>query len=360
MLDELQRKTDHCNSKVVGCSICGNLFVSKYVLKSHIKKIHESISSTCNICHKEYKSLYHHVRFTHDKIQRKKDHCKNRMVSCSLCGNLFVDKYVLKNHINKIHNGITSTCPICHKEFKALYSHIRFTHDKIKNYECSYCKKKFLGQTPMNKHVKSVHLEEKTDCLDCKRSFSITYLRTHIKEFHEGIKKPCLQCGKKFGKNLSTHISQVHNNESTKCPDCGKAFSISNLNKHIKVVHNQLKKFCFLCNKEFAYSSLSLHNRRMHKFGMSVDYVTTKGPNPKLKKKNQEEFKQIKKEEIIPLDVKVEGNQDIDKGDIYEEDIDEEDIKKWQTDIVAKEDSKIKKLEQQDWAWSEPFTVTSL
>ena len=96
---------------------------------------------------------------------------------------------------------------------------------------------------------------------------------------------------------------------------------------------------------------------------MSVDYVTTKGPNPKLKKKNQEEFKQIKKEEIIPLNVKEEGNQDIDKGDIYEEDIDEEDSKKWQTDIEVKEVNKIKKLEQQDsheWAWSEPFTVTSL
>ena len=94
---------------------------------------------------------------------------------------------------------------------------------------------------------------------------------------------------------------------------------------------------------------------------MSVDYVTTKGPNSKLKKENHEEFKQIKKEEIIPLDVKEEGNQDIDKGDIYEEDIGEEDCKKWQTDIVAKEDSKIKKLEQKDsheWAWSEPFTVT--
>ena len=376
VLDELQEKKDECKNKVVGCSPCGKTFVNKYVLKNHIKKIHESISSTCSICHKEYKSLYHHIRFTHDKIQKKKDPCKSKVVGCSQCGKQIVDKYVLKNHIKKIHNGITSTCPICHKEFKALYSHLRFTHDKIKNYEFSYCKKKFLGHRPLTKHVQSVHLEEKTNCPECKKSFSFNYLRTHIKEFHKGIKKPCPQCGKEFGiSNQPRHIRQVHNNESTKCPDCGKAITISNLNKHINSVHNQVKKFCDLCKKEFAYSSFWLHNKRMHKFGMPVDYVTTKCSKPKLKKGNQEEVDQIMKEEINPWGVKEEVNEDIDGKDIEEiettplavkeegnEDIDEEDIEELElvdpTIEVTKEEYRLEKQGSQRWTWSEPFTFT--
>ena len=94
----------------------------------------------------------------------------------------------------------------------------------------------------------------------------------------------------------------------------------------------------------------------MHKLGKPVGYVPTKGNNLKIKKENQEEFNQIKKEEITPLGVKEEGNKDI-----GEEDIDGEELKLVDPAIqVAKEDSKINRLEKQDsheWTWSEPFTL---
>ena len=250
--------------------------------------------------------------------------------------------------------NITSTCSICHKEYRSLYHHMRFTHDKIKNYECSHCKKKFLGQNVMNKHVQSVHLEKKTNCPDCKRDFSINYLRTHIKEFHGcgAVKKPCSQCGKKFGiSNLVRHIRQVHNNESITCPDCGKAIAYSNLKKHMKAVHNQLTQLCNLCNKKIPYSSFSYHKIKVHSVAMAVDYVTTKDPKQKLKKWNLEEFDQTMKELNTLQGLNEEGNEeDFEEFEVVHPNIE-----------GTKEDSRKYRLDKQAslaWTWSEPFTIT--
>ena len=78
---------------------------------------------------------------------------------------------------------------------------------------------------------------------------------------------------------------QVHNNESTECPDCGKALTISNLNKHIKSVHKKMKKTCEICNEEVPYSSISVHKRKVHGIGKSMDDITPRGPNLKLRKR---------------------------------------------------------------------------
>jgi hypothetical protein len=40
------------------------------------------------------------------------------VTECSLCEQKFVTKNVLKNHIKQIHLGKTSTCHICPKEYK--------------------------------------------------------------------------------------------------------------------------------------------------------------------------------------------------------------------------------------------------
>merc|ERR1712176_1167514 len=166
------------------------------------------------------------------------------------------------NHIKQIHLSETSTCHICHKEYKDLYHHVKYFHEKIRNYECSYCEKKFQAKKLLSRHVR---------------------------ETHERIKKPCPHCEKEFAmSNLSRHIRQVHNNESTECPDCGKALTISNLNKHIKSVHKKLKKTCDICNEEVPYSSISVHKRKVHNIGKPIDEVTPRGPNLKLRKRYQQ------------------------------------------------------------------------
>jgi len=218
-----------------------------------------------------------------------KEHCHNKVTECSLCEQKFVTKNALKNHIRQVHLSETSTCHICHKEYKDLYHHVKYFHEKIRNYECSYCEKKFQAKKLLYNHVQSIHLGEKTNCPDCGKDISVDNFSRHVRETHERIKKPCPHCDKEFAmSNLSRHIRQVHNNESTECPDCGKALTISNLNKHIKSVHKKLKKTCDICNEEVPYSSISVHKRKVHGIGKPMDEVTPRGPNLKLRKRYQQ------------------------------------------------------------------------
>jgi len=257
------------------CHICGKRVVhlDKHILANHGEKVE------CQLCSKTFPvgNLRWHIL---------KEHCHNKVTECSLCEQKFVTKNALKNHIKQIHLSETSTCHICHKEYKDLYHHVKYFHEKIRNYECSYCEKKFQAKKLLYNHVQSIHLGEKTNCPDCKKDISVDNFSRHVREFHEQIKKPCPHCERGFSmSNLSRHIRQVHNNESTECPDCGKALTISNLNKHIKSVHKKLKKTCDICNEEVPYSSISVHKRKVHQIGKPMDAVTPRGPNLKLRKK---------------------------------------------------------------------------
>jgi len=278
------------------CHICGKqvAHLDKHILSSHGEKVE------CQLCNQTFPvgNLRWHIL---------KEHCHNKVTECSLCEQKFVTKNALKNHIKQIHLSETSTCHICHKEYKDLYHHVKYFHEKIRNYECSYCEKKFQAKKLLYNHVQSIHLGEKTNCPDCKKDISVDNFSRHVRETHERIKKPCPHCEKEFAmSNLSRHIRQVHNNESTECPDCGKALTISNLNKHIKSVHKKLKKTCDICNEEVPYSSISVHKRKVHNIGKPIDDVTPRGPNLKLRKRYQqmqnqeEEFDKLTEEDGTP------------------------------------------------------------
>ena len=67
---------EHCNLlSDTECALCEQKFAAKHILKAHIKKVHLTEKSTCHICHKEYRDLHHHIKYTHDTTQ-----------ICVLCG----------------------------------------------------------------------------------------------------------------------------------------------------------------------------------------------------------------------------------------------------------------------------------
>ena len=101
------------------------------------------------------------------------EHTQHKVIVCSLCEEKFATNNALKDHIMQMHLGETTSCHICNKKVKDLYHHVKYSHDKIKNYECSNCHKNFQSKAMMYKHEKSIHLGEKTNCPKSKKDISI-------------------------------------------------------------------------------------------------------------------------------------------------------------------------------------------
>jgi len=167
------------------CHICGKKVAAldKHIMSEHGEKVE------CQLCNQTFPvgNLRWHIL---------KEHCHNKVTECSLCEQKFVTKNALKNHIKQVHLSETSTCHICHKEYKDLYHHVKYFHEKIRNYECSYCEKKFQAKKLLYNHVQSIHLGEKTRCPDCNKDISVDNFSRHVRETHERIKKPCPHCEK--------------------------------------------------------------------------------------------------------------------------------------------------------------------
>ena len=53
---------EHTQNKVILCSVCEQKFDTKNALKDHIMQIHLGETTSCHICNKKYKDLYHHVK----------------------------------------------------------------------------------------------------------------------------------------------------------------------------------------------------------------------------------------------------------------------------------------------------------
>ena len=212
----------------------------------------------CQLCYKSFtkESLRLHIL---------KEHWRNEVTKCSFCDEKFENINTMKSHTKLSHLKESTTCNLCHKEYKRLRDHMKFFHEKLRPFACLYCKKTFQSRNYLREHTQSIHLEEKIRCRYCKKDFSMGNLRRHIRESHDKVKKPCSICGKEFGmSNHRRHIRMVHNNESTKCPHCEKFIFIFNLKSHIQVVHNKLKKICELCQVAVPFWSMSVHKRKVH------------------------------------------------------------------------------------------------
>ena len=102
----------------------------KVVMKDHEDGEDSVEVVLCQLCNQ--KSSLHNLRW-----HILDEHSQNKVLACSLCEQQFATKNTLKDHIKQMHLGVTTSCHICNKNYKDLYHHVKYSHDKIKNYECS-------------------------------------------------------------------------------------------------------------------------------------------------------------------------------------------------------------------------------
>ncbi len=235
------------------CDICQDEYVCKRSLNDHIAREHKNAAKQfkCDLCDRVFKSksgVRSHVEREHNNFNRHE-------VQCHLCKLKVVNKWVLKNHIEKIHEGkrVKPTerafaCSKCDKTFlykRNLAYHMKQAHDARQNFPCNVCDKVFHWKSAFKSHVDRIHL--KTTQVKCDICDQIcgdkSNLAWHIKFKHINWRpENCDTCEKSFTtrQELKKHIKSVHEEEKrdVECPHCNKKFTQANSrNRHIRQFH---------------------------------------------------------------------------------------------------------------------------
>ena len=276
------------------CETCSKTFDEKHAFYKHVKFVHLKIKNfSCTFCNKKFcakDKLINHENTVHRKLKKfpcdqcektfaykhhVKDHVKAahtlvRDVSCNYCNKMFAHSYVLNKHVQSVHLKIRNkkfSCTICSYKSDCSFKvkrHERSVHQKIKDFSCNVCNRKFSRKDKLNDHVKAhENIGNKGfACEICNKKISRKYnLVKHIATVHKQPKNyglTCDNCGRKFchKSTLISHLSVVHKNaKKFSCDNCGQSYSYKRtLIRHLATVHRNSSKFsCNNCGKNFLY-----------------------------------------------------------------------------------------------------------
>lgn len=181
-------------------------------------------------------------------------HAGDSPFECDVCGEMFWDVAMLREHSRSKHSHVDTTPP------DSSYT----GDDRFGNFFCETCGLAFdrldLLRRHRRSHVKGEPLQDVNDddhvCTVCGLFFeNAVELRTHS-ETHARTVHRCMACGQCFddAPALSDHVRRCHtdNNQDNTCDVCGKACKDRrSLQKH-SWVHSENRSFpCYACNKRF-------------------------------------------------------------------------------------------------------------
>lgn len=157
--------SNHTNNNII-CVYCGQTFRKEQNLRVHIWRHHKEGQFKCTICDAECgmpSRLYMHMAKVHGVKAAK----------CSKCGERFATQYLRQKHLIDAHNS-GHKCSYCGKLFvrnSFMKDHIRRTHLKEKNVECSVCGMKFFNNILLRRHMVKHSGEKNFHCDICGERF---------------------------------------------------------------------------------------------------------------------------------------------------------------------------------------------
>ena len=214
-------KIVHEGQKPFHCDLCDTSFRSKLTLAVHKTEVHNEGGvfkrHECGACDKKYykkDSLERHIKKCHEEPV-------DESVQCNYCFMTLKNKYLLKAHVRRIHDVIKDfKCNACEKSFVTaaeLRSHNQNIHLDIKPIQCEICKIEIKGlELNLKLHMKSVHGKKKKEfiCPTCSKPYSSKkYLKDHVDAVHLGLKlSKCVLCHKELANKwaMEDHVLRVH------------------------------------------------------------------------------------------------------------------------------------------------------
>ena len=124
---------------------------------------------------------------------------KKKHFQCNICESRFSQKSNLNTHVRSVHEKISSfKCIICETSFTAkasLNSHLRSVHDQQKPFKCNTCDSSFARKDNLKTHIQSVHEKNTIRCNICGSNFTLKHsLNKYIQAVHDGKKQ--FKCSK--------------------------------------------------------------------------------------------------------------------------------------------------------------------
>ena len=255
-----------------------NRYMNYRSLRTHVLRVHSKSPFVCNIdnCNEKFRSFikYQNHLKTHpsfelqlSEIKAKKYKsvnagmyklkkytckvCKQKFVSfkehdkhicilpfvCNICDKQYKTKKYLKDHTNRVHNGIgVFTCDVCNITLKSrdnLRIHRQRVHRMTKKFKCedNDCNKMFKSRYEANSHYKKLHSNE-PKTVRCSwpgcdyAGWNESCLKEHVAVHDSQPRFVCdwPECGKavRHRHTLQQHMDSHYNNKKYVCewPGC--------------------------------------------------------------------------------------------------------------------------------------------
>ncbi|CAF4890188.1 unnamed protein product [Pieris macdunnoughi] len=251
------------------CTHCSSVFRYFTTLLRHCNSEHSNTCHVCDSCGRSFKkvsNLTAHIAHTH------KGACE-----CSICGIQYRNQWCLNRHNAKCHNAKDFKCPNCPEQFQSPYQrqkHLIKVHDI--GHKCSYCGRMFTRNSFMRDHIRRTHLKEKNmECSICGEKFFDNHLlKLHMVK-HEGVRKfSCAVCCKSFMRrsNLASHMGDVE--DSQKKNEMVQKHSIKRRNIEYILQYSNATPFlfykgkyrCFFCTEPIKDPDILREHTKIHKF----------------------------------------------------------------------------------------------
>ena len=139
-----------------------------------------------------------------------RSHSDERLYKCKSCDYAGRTASALYVHMST-HSQETCVCEVCSKIFKSnrnLNDHLRRTHRKEKNHQCTRCDKKFVDRYRLTVHMRCHTGVKPYVCRLCDKAFIRSDgLKDHMATHGDRVWYPCEKCGRKFAskKGVTRH-----------------------------------------------------------------------------------------------------------------------------------------------------------